>query len=62
VRRLILVLATMGVAVLVASGAALAINNGTADTTKPYKYPYVGALVDEEGVYCSGTSSRPPSF
>jgi hypothetical protein len=62
VRRLILVLATMGVAVLVASGAALAINNGTADTTKPYKYPYVGALVDEEGVYCSGTLISPTVF
>jgi secreted trypsin-like serine protease len=52
----------MGVAVLLASGAALAINKGTADTTKPYKFPYVGALVDEEGVYCSGTLIAPQIF
>jgi secreted trypsin-like serine protease len=61
-RRLILLLATMGVAVLVASGAALAINNGTPDTTKPYRYPYVGALVDDAGAYCSGTLIAPKVF
>ena len=38
-RRLILVLATIGVAVLLASGAALGITGGTADTMKPYRYP-----------------------
>jgi len=53
----------MGVAVLLASGAALGITNGTPDTTKPYKYPYVGALVDkfEDGTYpyCTGTLISP---
>ena len=57
-RRLILVLATMGAAVLLASGAALGITNGTPDTTD--RYPYVGALVDvpRRGApepYCTGT-------
>jgi secreted trypsin-like serine protease len=63
VRRLILVLASIGVAVLLASGAALAITGGTADTTKPYRYPYVGALVDrfdgETYPYCTGTLIAP---
>jgi secreted trypsin-like serine protease len=63
VRRLILVLATIGVAVLLASGAALGITGGTADTTKPYRYPYVGALVDrfdgETYPYCTGTLIAP---
>jgi V8-like Glu-specific endopeptidase len=59
VRRLILALATIGVAVLLASGAALAITGGWADdgkeqageldpTTFP-KYPNVGAMVDPDG-------------
>ena len=51
-RRLILLLATIGVAVLLASGAALAITYGQNDGTK---HPNVGALVDEDGEYCSGT-------
>ena len=51
-RRLILVLATMGVAVLLASGAALAITYGTDDGEK---HRGVGALVDGSGAYCSGT-------
>jgi hypothetical protein len=63
VRRLILVLATIGVAVLWASGAALGITGGTADTTKPHRYPYVGALVDrfdgETYPYCTGTLISP---
>jgi hypothetical protein len=59
VRRLILVLATMGVAVLLASGAALGITNGNPDTNAPYRYPYVGALVDEGGAYCTGTLISP---
>jgi secreted trypsin-like serine protease len=62
VRRLILVLATMGVAVLLASGAALAITNGNPDTNTLYKYPYVGALVDEGGEYCTGTLISPTVF
>jgi Trypsin len=66
VRRLILVLATMGVAVLLASGAALGITGGTADTTG--KYPYVGALLSPEGfddgtyTYCTGTLISPTVF
>jgi hypothetical protein len=62
VRRLILVLATIGVAVLLASGAALGITNGTPDvqdSNGEYRYPYVGALVDnfdgETYPYCTGT-------
>jgi hypothetical protein len=60
VRRLILLLATIGVAVLLASGAALAITNGTADGER---HPYVGALVDafdgETYPYCTGTLISP---
>jgi Trypsin len=52
VRRLILVFAVMGVAVLLASGAALGITGGTEDGNG---HPYVGALVDGSGAYCSGT-------
>jgi V8-like Glu-specific endopeptidase len=59
VRRLILLLATIGVTVLLTSGAALAITGGWADdkqaqaeepdpTTFP-KYPNVGAMVDPDG-------------
>jgi hypothetical protein len=62
VRRLILVLATIGVAVLLTSGAALAITYGQPDGDK---HPNVGALVDSSGAYCSGTlvdgSSSGPS-
>jgi V8-like Glu-specific endopeptidase len=71
-RRLILVLATIGVAVLLASGAALAITGGWADDGKPQpeepnphtypKYPYVGVLVDEGGAYCTGTLVSPTVF
>jgi V8-like Glu-specific endopeptidase len=59
VRRLILVLATIGVAVLLASGAALGITGGWADDGNPQpgepapstfpKYPNVGAMVDPGG-------------
>jgi V8-like Glu-specific endopeptidase len=61
-RRLILVFAVMGVAVLLASGAALGITNGTPDTTNRYRN--VGAMVDPGGfkvgdetqyTYCTGT-------
>jgi hypothetical protein len=52
VRRLILVLASIGVAVLLTSGAALAITYGTDDGEK---HRGVGALVDSSGAYCSGT-------
>jgi hypothetical protein len=60
----------IGVAVLLASGAALGITGGTPDGkldpetgkyTYPtdgsytYKYPNVGALVDRRGANCSGT-------
>jgi secreted trypsin-like serine protease len=68
VRRLILVLATIGVAVLLASGAALGITGGTADTTEPPRYPYVGALLWPEGfgddtyTYCTGTLISPTVF
>ena len=63
-RRLILVLAVIGVAVLLASGAALGITGGWADdgeyqsgeldpTTFP-KYPEVGAMVDPGGFDVGG--------
>jgi secreted trypsin-like serine protease len=66
VRRLILVLAMIGVAVLLASGAAQAITGGWLDDghadnaqepspTNIIKYPNVGALVNRTGAYCSGT-------
>jgi hypothetical protein len=69
VRRLILVFAVMGVAVLLASGAALGITGGWLDDgqcqpneptpcdggTIGQKYREVGALVDRSGAYCSGT-------
>jgi hypothetical protein len=57
VRRLILVLATMGVVVLMASGAALGITYGTPDDglNGHLIHPNVGALVDGKGAYCSGT-------
>jgi hypothetical protein len=49
------------VAVLLASGAALGITNGTADTIN--RYPYVGTLVDsfdgETYPYCTGTLISP---
>jgi hypothetical protein len=59
-RRLILVLAMIGMAVLLASGAALGITGGTVDGTK---HPNVGALVDtfdgETYPYCTGTLIAP---
>jgi secreted trypsin-like serine protease len=71
VRRLILVLASIGVAVLLASGAALGITNGIPDDQEPYKYPNVGAMVDPNGfdvggqtlyTYCTGTLISPTVF
>ena len=69
-RRLILVFAVVGVAVLLASGAALAITGGFADvkdpTTGQFKYPNVGALVGSDGdgtyTYCTGTLISPRVF
>jgi hypothetical protein len=55
VRQLILVFAVMGVAVMLASGAALGITGGKVDGTGGVIHPYVGALVDRSGAYCSGT-------
>jgi secreted trypsin-like serine protease len=62
----------MGVAVLLASGVALAITGGTADVKDPvtgqFKYPYVGALLWPEGfpddtyTYCTGTLISPTVF
>jgi secreted trypsin-like serine protease len=56
--------AIMLLTVLVCSGIALAITFGTDDRNK---HPNVGALVDEGGVYCSGTlvagkNNGPPVF
>jgi V8-like Glu-specific endopeptidase len=65
VRRLILVLAMIGVGVLLASGAALAITGGFADENR---HPNVGALLDPNGfgdgtyTYCTGTLISPTVF
>jgi V8-like Glu-specific endopeptidase len=63
VRRLILVLAPVGVALLLASGAALGITNGTPDADR---HPNVGALVDvarrDPQPYCTGTLISPTVF
>jgi hypothetical protein len=64
VRRLILVLAPVGVALLLASGAALGITNGNPDANT---HPNVGALVDiarrgDPQPYCTGTLISPTVF
>jgi V8-like Glu-specific endopeptidase len=62
-RKAILLLATMALAILMAAGAASAITYGQPDGNK---HPYVGALVgaDEQGefVFCSGTLIAPDVF
>jgi hypothetical protein len=62
-RKAILLLATMALAILMAAGAASAITYGQPDGNK---HPYVGALVgaDEQGkfVFCSGTLIAPDIF
>jgi len=62
-RRAVLLLATMALAVLLATGAASAITYGQPDGDR---HPYVGALVgsDAEGefVFCSGTLIAPDVF
>jgi len=62
-RRAVLVLATMALAILLASGVAQTITYGHPDGNR---HPYVGALVgkDEEGefVFCSGTLIAPDVF
>jgi V8-like Glu-specific endopeptidase len=62
-RKAILLLATMALAILMAAGAASAITYGQSDGDK---HPYVGALVgaDEQGefVFCSGTLIAPDIF
>ncbi len=63
-RRLFLVVAPVGVALLLASGAALGITNGTPDADR---HPSVGALVDvtrrgDPQPYCTGTLISPTVF
>ena len=62
-RRAVLLLVTMALAVLLAAGAASAITYGHPDGNR---HPYVGALVgsDEQGefVFCSGTLIAPDVF
>jgi hypothetical protein len=62
-RRAVLLLATVALAILLAAGAASAITYGHPDGNR---HPYVGALVgaDEEGefVFCSGTLIAPDVF
>lgn len=63
-RRLFLVVVPVGVALLLASGAALGITNGTPDAKT---HPNVGALVDlprrgDPQPYCTGTLISPTVF
>jgi hypothetical protein len=64
-RRVVLVLATMALAILVAGGVAQAIINGEPDRG-PKAHPYVGAYVAKlEGKrrpVCSGTLISPKVF
>jgi hypothetical protein len=59
-RRVVLVLATMALAILVAGGVAQAIINGEPDRG-PNAHPYVGAYVTKQGGNCS-PRARAPSF
>jgi hypothetical protein len=62
-RRTVLLLATMALAMVLAAGMAGAITYGQPDGNR---HPYVGALVgaDEQGefVFCSGTLIAPDVF
>jgi hypothetical protein len=62
-RKAILLLATMALAILLAAGAAWAITYGQPDGDR---HPYVGAMVvaDEQGefLFCSGTLIAPDVF
>jgi secreted trypsin-like serine protease len=64
-RRVVLVLATMALAILVAGGVAQAIINGEPDRG-PNAHPYVGAYVTKQGgellPACSGTLISPKVF
>ena len=69
-RRVVLVLATMALAIVLAGGVAQAIINGEPDRG-PNAHPYVGALVTEFEVAkgktellpaCSGTLISPTVF
>jgi hypothetical protein len=69
-RRVVLVLATIALAILLASGVAQAIINGEPDRG-PNAHPYVGALVSvpPSGEFkgqripiCSGTLISPRAF
>jgi hypothetical protein len=57
-RRAVLVLATMALALLLASGVAGAIINGQPDENR---HPYVGLVTDTESV-CSGALISPTAF
>ncbi len=57
-RRAVLLLATMALAVLLASGMANAIINGQPDGNR---HPYVGLVTDDEFV-CSGAAISPKVF
>jgi hypothetical protein len=61
-RRVVLVLATMALAIMLAGGVAQAIINGEPDRG-PKAHPYVGAYVakfkGEHRPVCSGPSSLP---
>ena len=64
-RRVVLVLATMALAILLAGGVAQAIINGHPDRG-PNAHPYVGAYVAKEAgklrPVCSGTLISPKVF
>ncbi len=59
-RRALLLLVSMALALLLAGGVAQAIINGQPDTG-PNAHPYVGMVYNDEGV-CSGTLISPTVF
>jgi secreted trypsin-like serine protease len=68
-RRILLLLATISLSVLLASGVAGAITYGQPDDPVNPEYPYVGAIVvsddraeDQKFVWCSGTLISPTVF
>ncbi len=60
-RRVVLVLATMALAILLAGGVAQAIINGEPDRG-PKAHPYVGAYVAKVGGGNFSPCARAPSF
>jgi hypothetical protein len=60
-RRVVLLLATMALAILLAGGVAQAVINGEPDRG-PNAHPYVGAYVVKAGGENPSSPARAPSF